>query len=55
MARCPGLFRCRPVGRQQSPTFDPSCAYDDRWACPLAPAENRVDAPIVAGELTYHD
>ncbi|HEX6498851.1 MAG TPA: DUF1684 domain-containing protein [Micromonosporaceae bacterium] len=33
--------------------YNPSCAYDDRWACPLAPVENRVDAPIRAGELTY--
>jgi hypothetical protein len=34
--------------------YNPSCAYDDRWACPLAPAENRLDAPIRAGELAYH-
>ncbi len=35
--------------------YNPSCAYDDRWACPLAPSENRVDVPIRAGELAYHD
>jgi hypothetical protein len=34
--------------------YNPSCAYDDRWACPLAPAENRLAAPIRAGELAYH-
>ncbi|MGX6602981.1 DUF1684 domain-containing protein [Micromonosporaceae bacterium Da 78-11] len=34
--------------------YNPSCAYDDRWLCPLAPPENRVDAAIEAGELTYH-
>jgi uncharacterized protein len=34
--------------------YNPSCAYDDRWACPLAPPENRLDAPVQAGELTYH-
>jgi uncharacterized protein (DUF1684 family) len=34
--------------------YNPSCAYDDRWACPLAPPENRVEAPIRAGELAYH-
>jgi len=28
----------------------PSCAFDPRWACPLAPPENRLDAPIRAGE-----
>jgi uncharacterized protein len=33
--------------------YNPSCAYDDQWACPLAPPENRLDAPIVAGELAY--
>jgi uncharacterized protein len=33
--------------------YNPSCAYDDRWACPLAPEENRVEAPIRAGEKTY--
>lgn len=34
--------------------YNPSCAYDDRWLCPLAPPENRVTASIEAGELTYH-
>jgi uncharacterized protein (DUF1684 family) len=34
--------------------YNPSCAYDDRWACPLAPPENRVAAPIQAGERAYH-
>ena len=34
--------------------YNPSCAYDDEWLCPLAPPENRVTAPIEAGELTYH-
>jgi uncharacterized protein (DUF1684 family) len=35
--------------------YNPSCAYDDRWACPLAPPENHLAAPITAGELTYHE
>jgi uncharacterized protein (DUF1684 family) len=30
--------------------FHPSCAFDPRWACPLAPPENRLDLPIRAGE-----
>jgi uncharacterized protein (DUF1684 family) len=34
--------------------YNPSCAYDDAWLCPLAPPENRVSAPIEAGELSYH-
>lgn len=33
--------------------YNPSCAYDDRWACPLAPPENRLAEPVRAGELTY--
>jgi uncharacterized protein (DUF1684 family) len=30
--------------------FQPSCAFDPRWACPLAPPENRLDLAIEAGE-----
>jgi uncharacterized protein len=30
--------------------YNPSCAYDPRWACPLAPHENRVTAGIPVGE-----
>lgn len=33
--------------------YNPSCAYDARWACPLAPPENRVTAEIRAGEKAY--
>ncbi|MFY1671857.1 DUF1684 domain-containing protein [Plantactinospora sp. WMMB334] len=33
--------------------YNASCAYDDRWACPLAPEENRITAPIRAGERVY--
>jgi len=35
--------------------YNPSCAYDPQWACPLAPPQNRLTAEIPAGELTYHD
>jgi uncharacterized protein (DUF1684 family) len=28
----------------------PSCAFDPKWACPLAPPENRLDVAIEAGE-----
>ncbi|MGK5678260.1 DUF1684 domain-containing protein [Actinoplanes sp. URMC 104] len=34
--------------------YNPSCAYNDAYSCPLAPPENTVSAPIEAGELTYH-
>jgi len=30
--------------------YNPSCAYDDRWSCPLAPAENRLSLAVEAGE-----
>jgi uncharacterized protein (DUF1684 family) len=33
--------------------YNPSCAYSDQWLCPLAPEENRLPAPIEAGELRY--
>ena len=28
----------------------PSCAFDPKWACPLAPPENRLDIAVRAGE-----
>jgi uncharacterized protein (DUF1684 family) len=30
--------------------YQPSCAFDPQWACPLAPPENRLDLAIRAGE-----
>ena len=33
--------------------YNPSCAYDARWACPLAPPANRLPLPLRAGELAY--
>jgi uncharacterized protein (DUF1684 family) len=30
--------------------YNPSCAYNDRWSCPLAPQENRLPVAIEAGE-----
>jgi uncharacterized protein (DUF1684 family) len=33
--------------------YNPSCAYDAAWQCPLAPYENRVEAEIRAGEQAY--
>ena len=30
--------------------FQPSCAFDPRWSCPLSPLENRLDLEIRAGE-----
>ena len=33
--------------------YNPYCAYNDRWSCPLTPFENRVKVPIRAGEKLY--
>jgi len=30
--------------------FQPSCAFDPKYACPLAPPPNRLDLPVRAGE-----
>jgi uncharacterized protein len=30
--------------------YNPSCAYDPRWVCPLAPPPNRLDVAVEAGE-----
>jgi uncharacterized protein (DUF1684 family) len=30
--------------------FQPSCAHDPNWACPLAPPANRLDIAVRAGE-----
>jgi uncharacterized protein (DUF1684 family) len=31
--------------------YNPSCAYDPAWACPLPQAGNRLDVSVHAGEL----
>ncbi len=31
--------------------YNPSCAYDEAWACPLAPPGNRFTLDAVVGEL----
>jgi uncharacterized protein (DUF1684 family) len=33
--------------------YNPSCAYDPRWVCPLASRENWLAVPIRAGERKY--
>ena len=34
--------------------YNPSCAYDPMWACPLPQAGNIVAAPVPVGELYTH-
>ncbi len=32
--------------------YNPSCAYDPAWSCPLAPPGNTLAAPVRGGELS---
>ncbi len=35
--------------------YNPYCAYNERWSCPLTPFENRLKVPIRAGEKIFHE
>jgi uncharacterized protein (DUF1684 family) len=35
--------------------YNPSCAFDPRWSCPLSPPENRLPFRVVAGERVGRD
>jgi uncharacterized protein (DUF1684 family) len=35
--------------------YHPSCRYDPRWVCPLAPSGNRVGTMVQAGERLLQD
>lgn len=35
--------------------YNPYCAYNDRYSCPVPPKENVVDLPVRAGVRKYHD
>jgi uncharacterized protein (DUF1684 family) len=35
--------------------YNPYCAYNEMWSCPLTPPENRLKVPIRAGEKTFHE
>jgi uncharacterized protein len=34
--------------------YNPYCAYNDKWSCPLTPFENRLKVAIRAGEKMFH-
>ena len=34
--------------------YNPYCAYNEKYSCPLPPAENLLIIPIAAGEKSYH-
>jgi uncharacterized protein (DUF1684 family) len=36
-------------------SYNPYCAYNEMWSCPITPMENRVKVPIRAGEKIYHE
>lgn len=33
--------------------YNPYCAYNERWSCPIPPHENRIKVPVRAGEKTF--
>ena len=33
--------------------YNPTCAYNELYSCPLPPAENRLSVAILAGEKNY--
>lgn len=33
--------------------YNPYCAYNDNYSCPIPPPENRLKVPIRAGEMVY--
>lgn len=36
--------------------YNPYCAYNENWSCPLTPFENRLKVPVPAGEKVFqHD
>jgi uncharacterized protein (DUF1684 family) len=35
--------------------YNPYCAYNEMWSCPITPPENRLKVPIQAGEKMFHE
>jgi len=35
--------------------YNPYCAYNEQWSCPLPPRENRLPVRIEAGEKKFHE
>ena len=50
-----GALRIERILLDFNYAYNPSCAYNDRWVCPLAPVENRLSIPIRAGEMKFKD
>jgi len=49
----PGKSDWRHMTLDFNYAYNPSCAYNDHWVCPLAPIENRLRVAIRAGEMKY--
>ena len=48
-----------PIGRGRydldfNTAYNPYCAYNENWSCPLPPGENWLDIAIRAGEKNFH-
>ncbi len=50
----PGVTDLKRIMLDFNFAYNPSCAYNYRWFCPLAPAENFLKVPIHAGELKFN-
>ena len=35
--------------------YNPYCAYNEMWSCPITPLENRLKVPMQAGEKIFHE
>lgn len=35
--------------------YNPYCAYNEMWSCPITPVENRLKVAIRAGEKLFHE
>lgn len=35
--------------------YNPYCAYNENWSCPLTPFENRLKVPVRAGEKLFNE
>lgn len=46
-----GTTRGRTLVVDLNFAYNPSCAYDPAWTCPLPAAGNVIDAPVPVGEL----
>jgi hypothetical protein len=33
--------------------YNPLCAYNEMWSCPITPAENRLKVPVRGGEKLF--